>query len=373
MPHVEIIGRSDTVVSLAADGSDGRRTRVDVHAMSLRDRCTCSQCRRPSSNERLVAWSDLRPDVTIRSVEIGHDGFIVAETSDGHRSRVPLGDLLDVPDGVRPMPRHDDIASSGRPGVARFRAGDVDTDPGLVDVVDSVLRDGVALVEGVATDEGGLRSIASRLGVVQPTNYGATWEIEATVEPATAVDSERDLAVHTDLPYRSHPPSVQLLLACVVDVAGGATTLVDGFAAADRLRADDPGAWTLLTRTELTFPFVRDDVVIDGMAPSISLDTAGRYSVIRRAPDLVGAPSCTAHDAPAVYAALRGWEQILDDPHRRSIVSLQPGELLVFDNHRMLHGRTAFELASSGRRRLIGCYLDRDDLRSARALAARRL
>ena len=33
------------------------------------------------------------------------------------------------------------------------------------------------------------------------------------------------------------------------------------------------------------------------------------------------------------------------------------------DNHRVLHGRTAFD-ADSGRRHLQGCYVDRDELRS---------
>ena len=45
---------------------------------------------------------------------------------------------------------------------------------------------------------------------------------------------------------------------------------------------------------------------------------------------------------------------------------------LVFDNHRMLHGRTAFELGASGRRILRGCYLHRDDVASRRAVLRRR-
>ena len=36
---------------------------------------------------------------------------------------------------------------------------------------------------------------------------------------------------------------------------------------------------------------------------------------------------------------------------------------MIFDNRRILHGRTAFE-AQSGNRHLRGCYIDRDELRS---------
>ena len=51
---------------------------------------------------------------------------------------------------------------------------------------------------------------------------------------------------------------------------------------------------------------------------------------------------------------------------------IQPGEMLCFHNHRLLHGRTAFDLGGGGRRRLLGCYLDIEELHSARAVLARR-
>ena len=43
--------------------------------------------------------------------------------------------------------------------------------------------------------------------------------------------------------------------------------------------------------------------------------------------------------------------------------------MLVFDNARILHGRTGFE--STGARRLQGCYADRDALLSALAVLER--
>ena len=49
-------------------------------------------------------------------------------------------------------------------------------------------------------------------------------------------------------------------------------------------------------------------------------------------------------------------------------LALAVGDLLMLDNHRVLHGRLAYH---SGRRRLQGCYADRDALDSAlRTIAA---
>ena len=38
---------------------------------------------------------------------------------------------------------------------------------------------------------------------------------------------------------------------------------------------------------------------------------------------------------------------------------LQPGDIMMFDNHRLLHGRTAYD-ANEGMRHLQGCYLEFD-------------
>ena len=241
----------------------------------------------------------------------------------------------------------------------------------MVAWIDAICRDGAALVTGVDPDEQGLRSVAAAVGPILATNYGVTWEIAATVEPVSAVESERHLSVHTDLPYRTAPPGLQLLLAAIVDVEGGASTLVDGYAAAEDLCRSDPAAWELLTQTEFTYPYVRDGVEIHGRYPSIGVGGDGAYQAIRRAPDLVGVPAVAHSETPALYRALRRWNGLLDDPAREWQGRLEPGELLAFDNHRLLHGRTAFELGASGRRRLLGCYLDLDDLLSRRAVAAR--
>ena len=38
---------------------------------------------------------------------------------------------------------------------------------------------------------------------------------------------------------------------------------------------------------------------------------------------------------------------------------LQPGDIMMFDNHRLLHGRTAYD-SNEGMRHLQGCYLEFD-------------
>jgi len=51
----------------------------------------------------------------------------------------------------------------------------------------------------------------------------------------------------------------------------------------------------------------------------------------------------------------------LRNSHRRypGKFRLQPGELMLFDNSRVLHGRTSYN-PNEGLRHLQGCYIDRD-------------
>ena len=49
----------------------------------------------------------------------------------------------------------------------------------------------------------------------------------------------------------------------------------------------------------------------------------------------------------------------LREPRFEMRLRLEPGQMLTFDNRRVLHGRTAFD-PNSGPRHLQGTYLDRD-------------
>src|ERR1700689_2478032 len=68
------------------------------------------------------------------------------------------------------------------------------------------------------------------------------------------------------------------------------------------------------------------------------------------------------------YAAYRQLAELLCDPARTVIYRLQPGDLVLFDNTRILHGRTDAE-GSLGH--LQGCYLDADGLYSSLAVLSR--
>lgn len=297
-----------------------------------RDNCPCPRCVHPSSHERLV---------------------MVIDPGDGpHHTPEPS----DGPDPALVTP----VPPAGT--VARLPYDELDTAAGLERFLVVLLEHGVAVVTGTPTLDGEVGRVAERIGFVRPTNFGALFDVVSMPRPNSNAYTSVGLDLHTDLPYWAAPPDFQLLLAMVADAEGGASTLADGIAVAARLRATDPEAFAVLATWPVPFRFVDDDHDIRLSVPVVETvgdDIVGiRFNNGVRATD----PAARGPEGERFYAAYLTYWRML----RAAAVSvrLDAGDLLVFDNRRMLHGRAPFD-PSTGERRLQGCYLDRDMVHSA--------
>ena len=84
------------------------------------------------------------------------------------------------------------------------------------------------------------------------------------------------------------------------------------------------------------------------------------------------ADSARASTVRSFYAAYRRFAELLREPRFQLATRLADGELVVFDNQRVLHGRTGFASARHPRH-LRGCYLTRDSVYSEQALLDRQI
>ena len=224
----------------------------------------------------------------------------------------------------------------------------------------------MAILAGVTPDSSHLTYLAHVIGEVQPSNYGVDWELRTVEDPVTPVYSDLPLRVHTDLPYRDLPPGLQFILCAQADAQGGESILVDGYRIAEEIRTTSPESWLTLTQADWTYRYADSRYDVRGGGPVLGIDRAGRYGVIRHAPGLVMPSPNKAESAPA-GAAVRLFMDLAADPRFEVRERLQPGELLAFDNHRLLHGRGPIDISTGGRL-LLGCYLDTCDLHSARRM-----
>ncbi|KAL7420304.1 hypothetical protein Q5752_005273 [Cryptotrichosporon argae] len=244
-------------------------------------------------------------------------------------------------------------------------------------------RFGIVILRGVPTTHTAdadctlrhfVRALAQGEGL-RNTFYGATWDVMNRRDSRNVAYTDLNLGLHMDLLYFSQPPRFQLLHCLRNRVQGGGSYFVDAFAAAASMyRSQRPHA-EALAAAPLLYEYDNDGRHLAHAHPVLpaprvgagagagagreqsgvrwsALDTAVNWSPPFQAPQPAlepGGPTETK-----LYAALAAYEKTLDEPHRRFDYQLQEGDMVVFDNRRVLHARTAFRDYTDEERRANG-------------------
>jgi gamma-butyrobetaine dioxygenase len=107
-------------------------------------------------------------------------------------------------------------------------------------------------------------------------------------------------------------------------------------------------------------------------APPIELDVSGHVKTIHFSPRLDFVPLLPPDELTAYYRARRTFDHMLRTAEFEIRFLLNSGDLVMFDNCRLLHGRTGFN-PQEGLRHLQGCYIDIDGPRSLYRVLRRNL
>ncbi|MEM8553261.1 MAG: TauD/TfdA family dioxygenase [Pseudomonadota bacterium] len=229
---------------------------------------------------------------------------------------------------------------------------------------------GFARLRGLPVDSGTVQRVGERIGTVRSSNFGFLFSVETKPDPDSTAYTAAGLDGHTDLATRETQPGLQMLHCQENSATGGASTMADGFAVAEAIRTEDPDAFDALTTLNWVFTNRHTDTDYRFSGPIVELNRDGQVVEIRNTGFLRFFPDMSAEDTPRAYRAVQ-----LFNTHCRSDrflcrTPLRAGDLILFDNRRMLHGRDSFD-PQSGTRRLQGCYLDRDEILSRLRILAR--
>jgi gamma-butyrobetaine dioxygenase len=210
----------------------------------------------------------------------------------------------------------------------------------------------------------------------------------------------RPLTSHRIVRQPADLPSAPLqLLHCIENSAtGGESTLLDGFKAASDLAQADPASFALLASTPVTFTWQgREGVFLSATKRTITLEPGDGVAAQPPAADAATGDAAAAAALPpaaggggdrlsAIYydnrnvslsfaylrsgpggggadkALLRAYRTLahhFNTPRNKLAFKMVPGDVLVFNNKRCLHGRESFDPRTGGRL-LEGCYMDGD-------------
>jgi gamma-butyrobetaine dioxygenase len=358
------------VLRLAFDGIEAR-----FHAIWLRDNALDPETRDPGNGQRLITLADLPEGLTLARADWQADGLHITFAPEGKTVTFPAdwlaAHVYDQPQdrtpGRLPALVQAWTAETGQGAPLADFANLRDDRAALRDWLAGVRRYGFGRVSGLATDPGSLFGIVDLFGYVRETNYGRHFEVRTEVNPVNLAYTGLGLQAHTDNPYRDPVPTLQVLACLENSAEGGENMVVDGFAAALRLRDEDPEGFACLCRHPARFSYSGSSGVrLTSRRPMIELSPDGELVAIRfnsrSAAPLVDVPF---DEMETCYAAYRRLSAIIDDPAMEVTFKLAPGEAFLVDNTRVLHARKGY--SGAGSRWLQGCYADKDGLLSTLA------
>ncbi|KAM0452370.1 hypothetical protein ACHAPV_007254 [Trichoderma viride] len=338
----------------------GSPFKAELSKLWLRDNCRCAQCVNQDTLQRNFDTFAIPKDLSPKEISPKNDGVDIL-WSDSHKSHYPWSwlslTLRDISN--KKLANQDErklwgatIASA--PPEVRFDDVMSSTSPkGLADLTSKIAQ---------ATEK-----LLETIGPIRNTHYGGFYDFIPDLALADTAYTNLALPAHTDTTYFTEPAGLQAfhLLSHTPpankpadEVLGGQSLLVDGFHAAETLRKESPGDFEILRKVKLPWHASGNQgvAIAPDMAYPVIETNGGNLHRIRWNNDDRGVVP-TDIDVDAWYQAARKWDEILKSKKSEFWFQLEPGRVLIFDNWRVLHGRSAFE----GLRRICGAYISRDD------------
>ncbi|MEM8975561.1 MAG: TauD/TfdA family dioxygenase [Pseudomonadota bacterium] len=355
--------------------SDGQRS--EHHALWLRENSPDEETVHPVSREMLIDPLDIPDDIVAASARVASNGALEVAWSDRPQASQYH------PGWLRAHAWFDKESSRDASQLRLWTTNDI-SEPITTDCSAALgdgrvfadwleaLRDyGVARLSGVPVKDGMLEEIVERIGTIRPTNFGKLFQVVVKNDPNSNAYTSTTLVPHMDLGTRETPPGLQFLFCRENSTTGGEGVYVDAYRIAEDMRREEPDNFASLSTIVWEFKNRAKDSDYRAYGPIFSLDQAGDLAEVRYTPWL-RAPLRAPIDIQArAYQSIRAFMRRNADPKYQMHVTYRPGDLLAFDNRRVLHGRSSYSEAG-GHRHLEGCYADRDDLHSAIRLMRRK-
>jgi len=334
----------------------------------LRDICQCEKCVDPHSGQKSFATTELDFLPYAKSVQVHDDGSLTViwgndPVSGGgdHTSVYPPG----VGDGYFKFPRRDlwdrkmfeRERQQCRVSYKDWVAGGSE----FWGAMAALSAKGLIFVYDVPQgDEQAVERIGKQIGSLQETFYGRTWDVVSKPQAENVAYTNQFLGLHQDLLYYPDPPRIQLLHCLANECEGGESLFSDGVFAATLIGVRREATFQTLVSHPTAYHYNKNGNVYYAERPVVQARPGSQNSVVDNvwwSPPFQAPFPIDGSDMGPWYLAAKQFQVEIERPEHMVEYRLQPGECVVFDNWRVLHGRRQFN-SSSGRRHLKGTYID---------------
>lgn len=357
-----------------------------LNPVPLRESCLCSACRDGASGQKKYTSVDIPSNIYIDNVVPSDQGLAVtfgndipryAEADHDHVTHLPWDAVQTLLGRISPAQ-----ATPVWPGSALQRTGVTFWDAQTLhqqirridyeefmaggdafwEAVADISRLGLVFISNVPRDEDSVVRITTCIANIKETFYGRTFDVRAKPDAENVAYTSGYLGLHQDLMYLKDPPMIQVLHCMDNSCQGGESLFSDGERAA-RILWDLAGK--RVTTDLVPYEYAKHGYSYRRLRPLVQLDDKGEFENVFWSPPFQG-----RHDQSTLGEGMERWlvdaktlHEAINHPDAMWQAKMKPGECVIFNNLRVMHGRTAFD-AAGGSRWLRGTYIAADDFLS---------
>ncbi|KAI1451650.1 Clavaminate synthase-like protein [Annulohypoxylon moriforme] len=339
----------------------------------LRDSCDCNICVDPDSGQKNFGTCEVPTKLPIAEASITADGGldIVWEndflSQGNHVSHYSALQLLGSSDRRKKtaiqVPKwtlwDKDIYEQDRLTIDydEWMAGE----GGFISGLHQLNSHGLVFLRNVPSSEQSVVSIANQIGNIQETFYGRTWDVRSKPNAENVAYTNSFLGLHQDLLYLDNTPRIQLLHCLENTCEGGDSLFSDAARASSLARIAPDRIHEYLCSRDLRYSYKKHGHYYENSHSILNKDS----------PTVFWSPPFQSNEqimptTKPYYPFYRQWldaankfRHLLEDEQWMYQYKMQPGECVIFDNLRVLHGRKQFDTAT-GSRHLKGTYIAND-------------
>ncbi|CAB4438980.1 unnamed protein product [Rhizophagus irregularis] len=355
----------------------------------LRDNCQCPLCIHPDNRQKLFSSSEVPIDIKPLSIGSNSDKLIIVwdkglqsityknhannnSVHKPHESTYPISFLHSYStkqnisklryNHLKPVlwDRSSLLKSSQNLWTTYYDY--MKSNKNLLDTLKQIWDYGLVIVKNVPIndDDKGIISVAERIGTIKSTFYGKLFDVESKPAANNIAYTDLHLGLHMDLLYYNAPPGLQFLHCIKNSVTGGQSIFSDSFKAINNLKLTNPNYFNILTKFPLTFHYKNNGHHMHYNRPAIVIDDYNDTLVVNYSPPFQGPIEFNLDDEINLTEFYKAYQQFcicIEDPSLIFELTLKPGDLAIFANRRVLHGRKSFD-SRSGQRHLKGTYIE---------------
>ena len=339
---------------------ESKGQKKEIHPFWLRERVNGEKFVDKSTQQRLFDPTQLQENIQIKDLNLCND-FLEVNFNDGASIKIAVIDIFKEfsnIDGIKQIEKIKWDSSFKEQNTFEFDENLFETDE-MYKALINFYQYGFVIFKNVPTKDNFIVKFANSIGSVRRTNFGEFFNVQSKPNPNDLAYTSLNLAPHTDNPYRNPVPCIQILQCIENKVTGGLSTLVDGYTVSEKLKQNFPNYYKILTEVKIRFQFIDQTIVLEDWAEMIKLDESGNFKQVRFSPRLDFVPLIDKEKLELFYSARKKLSELYNSRNYKIEFKLLPGDLLMMDNYRLLHGRTKYD-ANEGNRFLQGCYIDYD-------------